>query len=71
MHGRARVLALLPLPRQGESAAADLATSHRALGAPVFPIEGARTHAPAISTDALPVFRAFIPTQPGVNLVAS
>eukprot|EP01043_Picozoa_sp_COSAG02_P047414 COSAG02_NODE_4544_length_5228_cov_8.569117_5_plen_73_part_00 len=59
MHGRTSVLAVLPPPRHRESAAADLTASHRALGAPVLSIEGAQTHAPAISTGALAVFRAF------------
>ena len=59
MHGRTSVLVVLPLPRHRESVAADLTASHRALGAPVLSIEGARTHAPAISTGTLAVFRAF------------
>jgi hypothetical protein len=59
MHGRTTVLAALPLSRHATSAAADVATSHRALDGAVLPIEGARTHAHAISTGALAVFRAF------------
>ncbi len=59
MHGRTSVLVALPLPRHRVSGAADLAALHRALCAPILPIEGARTHAPAISTGALAVFRAF------------
>jgi hypothetical protein len=58
MHGRTSVLAVLSLPRHGESAAADLVALHRALDAPVLPIEGARTRPAAISTGALAVFRA-------------
>ena len=71
MHRRTTILAALPQPRHATSAVADVAASHRALNGAILPIEGARTHAPAISTDALPVFRAFIAAQPGVNLVAS
>eukprot|EP01043_Picozoa_sp_COSAG02_P069526 COSAG02_NODE_11949_length_1626_cov_1.679764_1_plen_119_part_00 len=52
MHGRTSVLAVLPLPRHGELAAADLAASHRAL-------EGARTYAPGISSGAVAVYCAF------------
>jgi hypothetical protein len=59
MHARTSVLAALPLPKHGESAAADLATSYTGLGIPVLPIEGARTYAPGISTGAVAVFLAF------------
>ena len=41
------------------SAAADVAASHRALDTPFLPIEGARTHAPAIITGVAAVFPAF------------
>ena len=64
MHGRTTVLAALPQPRHGELAAADLAASHRALNGAVLPIEGARTHASAISTGSLAVFRAFHTPKP-------
>ena len=39
--------------------AADAAASHRALDAPILAIEGARTHAPAISTGVAAVSPAF------------
>jgi hypothetical protein len=65
MHRRTTILAALPQPRHGESAAADVVASHTGLSILVLPIEGARTHAPAISTGALAVFRAFQPAQPG------
>ena len=58
MHARASVLVALPLPRHGESAAADLAASHTGLGKPVLAIEGVPAHASAISTGAVAVFRA-------------
>ena len=58
MHGRTSVLAALPPPRHGESAAADLGASHTGLCIPVLAIEGVRAHASAISTGALAVFRA-------------
>jgi hypothetical protein len=64
MHGRTSVLAVLPLPRHRESAAADLAASHRALIAPVLPIEAARSHTSAISMGALTVFRVFSTPSP-------
>ena len=64
MHGRTSVLAVLPLPRHRELAAADLAASHRALVASIFPIESVRAHASAISTVALAVFRA-LHARPG------
>ena len=58
-HARTSVLAALPLPRHGESAVADLAASYTGLRIPVLPIECAWTHASAISTGAVAVFRAF------------
>ena len=67
MHRRTSVLVALPLPRHGESAAADLAASHTGLGIPVLAIEGVRAHASAISTGAVAVFRAFQRAQPGVD----
>ena len=63
-HARTSVLAALPLPNHGESAAADLATSYTGLGIPVLPIEAARTYAPGISTGAVAVFRAFSTPSP-------
>ncbi len=68
MHACNSVLAALPQPRHGELAAADLAASHTGLDIPVRPIEVVRTHASAISTGALAVFRAFrtpSPAAPG------
>jgi hypothetical protein len=59
MHGRTSVLAVLPLPRHRESAAADLAASHRALDAPIPLIEGARTYAPGINMGAVAGFVRF------------
>ena len=49
------------------STAAEAAASHRALDAPVLAIEGARTHAPAISTGVAAVFPAFQHAQPAVS----
>ena len=63
-HARTSVLAALPLPNHGESAAADLAASYTGLGIPVLPIEAARTYAPGISTGAVAVFRAFSTPSP-------
>ena len=65
MHRRTTILAALPQPRHATSAVAGVVASHRALNRAILPIEGARTHAPAISTGALAVFRAFQPAQPG------
>ena len=65
MHRRTTILAALPQPRHATSAAAGVVASRRALNRAILPIEGARTHAPAISTGALAVFRAFQPAQPG------
>eukprot|EP01043_Picozoa_sp_COSAG02_P105555 COSAG02_NODE_41547_length_393_cov_1.040816_1_plen_68_part_10 len=56
MRCRTSVLPALPLPRHGESAAADLAASHRALSDPILPIEGTRKYACVISTGAVAVF---------------
>ena len=67
MHTRTTVLAALPLPRHGESAAADLAAAHTGLDGAILLIEGARTHAHGISTGAVAVFRAFQRAQPGVD----
>ena len=64
MHRRTTILAALPQPSHATSAVADVVASHRALNDPILPIEGARTHAPAISTGALAVFRAFQHVQP-------
>jgi hypothetical protein len=69
MHARTSELVALPLPRHGESAAADLGASYRALSALVLPIEGARTYAPGISTGAVAVFRAFSMPKPGGRLL--
>jgi hypothetical protein len=63
-HARTSVLATLPLPRHGESAAADLAASYTGLRIPVLPIECAWTHASAISMGAVAVFRAFSTSSP-------
>ena len=63
-HARTSVLATLPLPRHGESAAADLAASYTGLRIPVLPIECAWTHASAISMGAVAVFRAFSTCSP-------
>ena len=57
----------LPLPRHGESAAADLAASHTGLDGAILSIEGARTDAHAISTGAVAVLRAFQRALPGVD----
>ena len=70
MHRRTTILAALPQPRHATSAAAGVAASHRALNGAILPIEGARTHAPAISTGALAVFRAFQHAQPGASELA-
>jgi hypothetical protein len=67
MHARTSVLVALPQPRHGESAAADLAASHTGLGIPVLPIECVRTHASAISTGAVAVFRAFSTPNPAAR----
>jgi len=64
MRARSSVLAALPLPNHGESAAADLVASYTGLGIPVLPIEAARTYAPGISTGAVAVFRAFSTPSP-------
>ncbi len=69
MHRRTTLLAALPQPRHGTSAAAGVVASHRALNGAILPIEGARTHAPAISTGALAVLRAFQHAQPGPRRV--
>eukprot|EP01043_Picozoa_sp_COSAG02_P014852 COSAG02_NODE_619_length_19446_cov_9.557141_20_plen_51_part_00 len=50
MHGRTTVLAALPQQRHAALVAADVVASHRALNGAILPIEGARTHAYAIST---------------------
>ena len=55
MHAVNRCLVVLPLPRDAESAAADLVASSLGLGIPVLPIEGARTYAPSISMGTLAV----------------
>ena len=60
-------MAALPLPRHGESAAADLAASHTGLDGAILSIEGARTDAHAISTGAVAVLRAFQRALPGVD----
>ena len=60
----------LPLPRHGESDAADLAASHTGLDGAILSIEGARTDAHAISTGAVAVFRAFQRALPGVHWIA-
>ena len=64
MHAVNRCLAVLPLPRHAESAAADLAASSLGLGIPVLPIEGARTYAPGISMGTVAVFPAFSTPSP-------
>ena len=64
MHAVNSVLAALPLPRHGESAAADLTASHTGRSIHVLPIEGVRAHASAISMGALAVFRAFSTPSP-------
>ena len=63
-HARTSVLAALPLPRHGESAAADLAASYTGLRIPVLPIECAWTHADGRSMGAVAVFRAFSTCSP-------
>ncbi len=69
MHRRTTILSALPQPRHATSAGADVAASHIALNGAILPIEGAWTHAPAISTGALTVFRAFQHVQPGPRRV--
>ena len=64
MHERTTVLAALPQPRHAASAVADVAASHAGLCGPVLPIECVRTHASAISTGSLAVFRAFSTLSP-------
>ncbi len=64
MHSRTSVSASQPLAKHGASAAADLAASHRALGAPTLPIEGARIYPPGIITGAVAVLCVFS-AQPG------
>jgi hypothetical protein len=63
-HARSSDFEAVPRPRHAASAAADAAASHRALDVPVLAIEGARTHAPAISTGVAAVFPAFRRAQP-------
>jgi hypothetical protein len=65
MHAVNWCLAVLPLPRHAESAAADLAASSVGLGIPVLPIETARTYAPGISMGTVAVFPAFSTPSPG------
>ena len=64
MHTRTTVLASLPRPRHAASAVADVAASHAGLRGPFLSIECVRTYAPAISTGALAVFRAFSTLSP-------
>ena len=64
MHALNRCLAVLPLPRHAESAAADLAASSLGLGISVLPIETARTYAPGISMGTVAVFPAFSTPSP-------
>ena len=66
-HARSIDFEALPRPRHAVSTAAEAAASHRALDAPVLAIEGARTHAPAISTGVAAVFPAFQHAQPAVS----
>jgi hypothetical protein len=49
----------VPSPRLAAQRAADPATSHRALGGAILPIEAARTHTHDISAGAVAVFHAF------------
>ena len=60
-------MAVLPLLRHAESAAADLAASSLGLGIPVLPIEGARTYAPGISMGTVGVFPAFSTPSPAAR----
>ena len=64
MHAVNRCLAVLPLPRHADPAAADLAASSLGLGIPVLPIETARTYAPGISMGTVAVFPAFSTPSP-------
>ena len=64
MHAVNRCLVVLPLPRDAESAAADLAASPLGLDIPVLPIEGARTYAPGISMGYCCRFSAFSTPSP-------
>ena len=66
MHAVNRCLAVLPLPRHAESAAADLVASSLGLGIPILPIETARTYAPGISMGTVAVFPAFSTPSPAV-----
>ena len=66
MHPVNRCLAVLPLPRHAESAAADLAASSLGLDIPVLPIEGARTYTSGISMGTVAVFPAFSTPSPVV-----
>jgi hypothetical protein len=70
MHRRTTILAALPQPRHATSAAADVAASHRAVNGAILPINGSRTHACAISTGALAVFRAFQHAQSAWRAIA-
>ena len=63
-HVQNSVLWVVPASRHAVSAAERVVASHRALHSTVLPIEGARTYAPAISTGAVAVFRAFQPRSP-------
>ena len=67
MHARTTVLVALPQPRHAASAVADVVASHAGLCGPVLPIECVRTHASAISTGSLAVFRAFSTPSPAPN----
>ena len=64
IHRRTSDLAALPLPRHGESAAADLAASHRDLDDPILSIEGARKYACVISPGAVAVLVRFSVLSP-------
>ena len=59
MHAVDSALVVLPLPRHGELATADLVTSSAGIGIPILPIEGVRTHSSATSTAAVAVFLRF------------
>ena len=50
---------VVPAPRHAEQPAGRAAASHRAVGAPILPIEGARHHALGTSTGAVPGFWRF------------
>ena len=63
-------MAVLPLPRHAESAAADLAASSVGLDIPVLPIEGARTYVPGISMGTVAVFPAFSTPSPSAAFAA-